>query len=94
MKIIPFDDDDGRVAGDFYSFLHQNKQHTQGLDRLVVKDDCKLVAQIYNRKIDAYITKDRKSFNQFFYPLQREKGFKIELLDMSVPLNEYIGELF
>ena len=94
LKIIPFDFFDGKVAGEFYSILNNNKGQTQGLERLVIKDDCKLIAQIYNRKIDAYITKDRKSFNQFFNPLQKEMKFSIELLDLSIPLKEYKNELF
>lgn len=94
LKIIPFDFFDGKIAGAFYSILSNNKAQIQGLDRLVIKDDCKLIAQIYNRKIDAYITKDRKSFNQFFNPLQKEMKFSVELLDLSVPLNEYKMLLF
>jgi predicted nucleic acid-binding protein len=94
FKIIPFDFFDGKVAGEFYSIINNSKEHTKGLERLVIKDDCKLIAQIYNRKIDAYITKDRKSFNQFFYPLQKEMKFSIELLDLSIPLKNYRNELF
>ena len=94
LKIIPFDFFDGKVAGEFYSILSNNKGQTQGLERLVIKDDCKLVAQIYNRRIDAYITKDKKSFNQFFAPIQKEMRFSIELLDLSIPLKEYRNELF
>ncbi len=94
MKIIPFDFFDGQIAGEFYSFLSENKQHTQGLERLVVKDDCKLIAQIFNRNIDAFITKDRKSFNQFFHPLQKEKKFGVTLLDLSISLKDFKNELF
>ena len=94
MKIIPFDFLDGKTAGEFYSILTNNKTNVQGIERLVVKDDCKLIAQIYNRKIEAYITKDRKSFSQFFEPLQKEKSFSIIFLDLTIPLKDYKGELF
>ena len=94
LKIIPFDFFDGKVAGEFYAILNKNKEQTQGFERLVIKDDCKLVAQIYNRKIDAYITKDRKSFNQFFYPLQKEMKFSIKMLDLSISVKEFKNELF
>ena len=94
MKIIPFDFLDGKVAGEFYSILTNNKTKIQDIDRLIVKDDCKLIAQIYNRKIEAYITKDRKSFSQFFEPLQREKNFSLDFLDLSISLKNYKGELF
>lgn len=94
MKIIPFDFLDGKIAGEFYSILTNNKTNILGIERLVVKDDCKLIAQIYNRKIEAYITKDRKSFSQFFEPLQKEKNFSLLFLDLTIPLNDYKGELF
>ena len=94
MKIIPFDFLDGKIAGEFYSILTNNKTNVQGIERLVVKDDCKLIAQIYNRKIEAYITKDRKSFSQFFEPLQKEKKFFLLFLDLTIPLKDFKGELF
>ena len=94
MKIIPFDFLDGKIAGEFYSILTNNKTNILGTERLVVKDDCKLIAQIYNRKIEGYITKDRKSFSQFFEPLQKEKSFSILFLDLTTPLKNHKGELF
>jgi predicted nucleic acid-binding protein len=94
MKIIPFDFLDGKIAGEFYSILTNNKTNIEGIERLVVKDDCKLIAQIYNRKIEAYITKDRKSFSKFFEPLQKEKGFSLLFLDLTIPLKDFKGELF
>jgi len=94
MKIIPFDFLDGKIAGEFYSILTSNKTNVQGIERLVVKDDCKLIAQIFNRKIEAYITKDRKSFSQFFEPLQKEKKFSLLFLDLTIPLKDFKGELF
>lgn len=94
MKIIPFDFFDGKISGEFYSILTNNKANIQGIERLVVKDDCKLIAQIYNRKIEGYITKDRKSFSHFFEPLQKEKNFSLKFLDLTISLKEFKGELF
>jgi predicted nucleic acid-binding protein len=94
MKIIPFDFIDGKTSGEFHAVLIKNKESIRGIDRLVVKDDCKLIAQIYNRKIDGYITKDKKSFSQVFAPLQAAKGFSVKLLDLSIPLKDFKGELF
>ena len=94
MKIIPFDFFDGKAAGEFHSILLNNKIETQGVERLVVKDDCKLIAQLFNRQIDAYITKDRKSFTQIINPLQQVKNFTVQLLDLEIPLKDFKGELF
>jgi len=94
MKIIAFDFFDGKIAGEFHSILLNDKLQLHNTERLVVKDDCKLIAQIFNRKIEAYITKDRKSFTQIINPLKLSKKFSLELLDLEIPLNVYKNELF
>jgi predicted nucleic acid-binding protein len=94
VKIIPFDFFDGKTAGEFHSILINNKEQVANIERNVIKDDCKLMAQIFNRKIEGYITKDKKSFSQIIQPIIQTKGFNIELLDLEIPLNIYKGELF
>lgn len=94
VKIIPFDFFDGKTAGEFHSILLEQKNKTKDIDRNIVKDDCKLIAQLFNRKIEGYITKDHKSFGQIIKPITETKGFPIELLDLSIPLKEFKAELF
>ncbi|TAE84665.1 MAG: hypothetical protein EAY81_07405 [Bacteroidetes bacterium] len=94
VKIIPFDFFDGKTAGEFHSILISNKSQVASIERNVIKDDCKLIAQIFNRKINGYITKDKKSFGRIIQPILQNKGFDIELLDLEVSLNVYKGELF
>lgn len=89
VKIAPFDFFDGKTAGEFHSILINNKEQITNMERNVIKDDCKLVAQIFNRKIGAYITKDKKSFGQIFMPIQKAKGFNLELLDLEIPLKDF-----
>ncbi len=94
VKIIPFDFFDGKTAGEFHSILINNKEQIANIERNVIKDDCKLLAQIFNRKITAYITKDKKSFRQIFMPIQKEKGFNIKLFDLEIPMKDFKWELF
>lgn len=94
VKVIPFDYFDGKTAGEFHAMLLQHKEQVAHIDRNVIKDDCKLVAQIFNRKINGYITKDRKSFNQIIAPITASQRFSINLLDLEVPLKDFKGELF
>lgn len=94
VKIIPFDYFDGKTAGEFHSILLNKKEQVVDIERNVIKDDCKLMAQLFNRNIKGYITKDRKSFSQIIAPIQASKKISIELLDLSIPLKDFKGELF
>jgi len=94
VKIIPFDFFDGKTAGEFHSILLNDRDIVKEIGRDVVKDDCKLIAQLFNRNIQGYITKDRKSFSKFFAPIQSSKNFQVELLDLEIPLSVFKGELF
>jgi hypothetical protein len=49
---------------------------------------------VYNRYIQGYIAKDRKSFSQIITPIQASKIFAIEILDLEIPLKDIKRELF
>ncbi len=94
VKIIPFDFFDGKTAGEFHSILLGHREQVANIERNVIKDDCKLIAQIFNRNVQGYITKDRKSFRQIIEPIKESRSFSLQLLDLEIPLIEFKGELF
>lgn len=93
MKIVPFDVFDGKRAGEFFKILMENKSVFDGTLRDVIKDDCKILAQIANRNIEGYITKDKSSFNKIINPILQHTNLDIELLDLAIPLSTYKNEL-
>lgn len=94
LKIVPFDFLDGKTAGEFHSILLNHKSQVANIERNVIKDDCKMMAQLFNRNIQGYITKDHKSFSQIISPIKASKNFALELLDLEIPLKNFKGELF
>jgi predicted nucleic acid-binding protein len=94
VKIIPFDFFDGKTAGEFHSILLNHRVQVANIERNVIKDDCKLLAQLFNRNIQGYITKDRKSFSQIIAPIKASKKITMEILDLEIPLKDFKGELF
>jgi predicted nucleic acid-binding protein len=94
VKIIPFDFFDGKTAGEFHSILLIHKEQVANIERNVIKDDCKLLAQLFNRNIHGYITKDRKSFSQIIGPIRASQSFELKLLDLEIPFRDFKGELF
>lgn len=92
MRIVPFDFFDAKRAGEFHNILLTNRSGLETIDRLVIKDDCKILAQIANRNISAYITKDKSSFGKIINPILTQTSLTLELLDLAIPLNNYKNE--
>lgn len=93
FRILSFNYDDAKVSGDFFSILLKNRDNWEQ-QRQVVVNDCKLIAQIYNRGIDAYVTRDKKSRNKIVGRINEEVKMNVEFIDFSVPLKTYLGKLF
>jgi predicted nucleic acid-binding protein len=94
FQLLEFDFFDAKLSGEFLATLKNRGKFRDFGDRKVVINDIKLFAQIHNRKIDAYITKDRKSFTKMIAPLKEEFNLKFESIDLSIPVNEQLGRLF
>lgn len=94
FKLLEFDYADAKTAGSFFAELKGNEDLRKSEQRKVIINDVKLFAQIHNRQIDAYITKDRKSLRKMIEPLNDSHKLNFEFIDLSIPFNEKLGTLF
>jgi len=94
FRLLEFDYQDAKISGDFTNELLKLKPLRDIEFRKVVINDVKLFAQIKNRKIDAYITKDRSSLNKMIEHLNQSHLLRFEFIDLAVPLNDKLGRLF
>lgn len=94
FRLLEFDYSDAKFSGEFASTLRNLGRFSDFGDRKVVINDVKLMAQVHNRKIDAYISKDRKSLNKMISPLHESHDINFEFIDLSIPLNDRLGRLF
>ncbi|WP_028374964.1 hypothetical protein [Leeuwenhoekiella sp. MAR_2009_132] len=94
FRLLEFDYADAKTAGGFFLELKGNETLRESEQRKVIINDIKLFSQIHNRKIDAYITKDRKSLGKMIEPLRKSHNLKFEFIDLTIPLNDKLGRLF
>jgi predicted nucleic acid-binding protein len=94
FRLLEFDYADAKIAGSFFATLKGDEELRESEQRKVIINDIKLFAQIHNRKIDAYITKDRKSLSKMIEPLGKSHQLKFEFIDLSIPINIKLGKLF
>lgn len=94
FRLLEFDYADAKIAGKFFAELKGYEDLRESEQRKVIINDIKLFAQIHNRKIDAYITKDRKSLGKMIEPLGKSDNLRFEFIDLAIPLNDKLGRLF
>ena len=94
FQILEFDYGDAKIAGEYFSFLKGDAILRELEVRKVIINDLKLFAQIKNRGIGAFITKDRNALSKMIEPLRRGKELDFEYIDLTVPLKDSLGKLF
>lgn len=94
MQIIPFDYLDGVKAGECLNAVWELRGQKREGERDLVKDDCKLIAQICRRKIEGFITKDHRSLQQFVRPISERMQHQIIFIDLTIPVKIFVGLLF
>lgn len=93
FQLLEFDYGDAKIAGQFFAHLKEDTELRNIEERKVIINDLKLFAQIHNREIDAFISKDRKALSKMIKPLKNQ-GLNFQYLDLTVPLKEKLGKLF
>lgn len=62
-----------KLSGEYYAFLKHDADLGNIEERKVIISDLKLFAQIKNREIDAFTTKERKALPKMINPLKEIK---------------------
>ncbi|MDR0792792.1 MAG: hypothetical protein LBE82_05750 [Chitinophagaceae bacterium] len=94
FQMLEFDFGDAKISGEYFAFLKNNEELRKAEERKVIINDLKLFAQISNRGIDAFVTKDREALRKMIMPLKKHKNLNFEYIDLSIPLKQKLGLLF
>jgi predicted nucleic acid-binding protein len=100
VRTLTFDMRDATKAGEIWNFVHYQKLAKDTTKtRDAIKDDCKLFAQICNREIDAFVSKDKKSYEKYIQPISEHTTLKckFDFIDLTIPPENYFqlqGSLF
>jgi len=94
LQIESFDFMDGKTAGLFHREIKGDKSNVQGYNRRIIANDVKILAQIQNKKIEGIISKDLNSIRQYITPLIDSTSLQVKFIDLNIPLNQALGQLF
>lgn len=94
LQIESFDFMDGKTAGLFHREIRGDQANIQGFNRRIIANDVKILAQIQNKKIEGIISKDVNSLKQFVTPLTKSNSLQVKFIDLNIPLNQTLGQLF
>jgi hypothetical protein len=94
FQIESFDFIDGKLAGLFHKEIRGDQANIQGYNRRIIANDVKILAQIQNKKIEGIISKDVNSLKQFVTPLGKSASLQVKFVDLNIPLNQALGQLF
>ncbi len=94
LGIEAFDFLDAVRAGLFHKEVRGNQYNIQGYSRRIIANDIKIFAQLAVKKIDAIISKDVESLQQYINPLIKANLLQVAFLDLNVPLKKRLGTLF
>lgn len=90
MHVIPFNIIHAVKAGEFASMCFDKK--VEVAERVIIPNDCKLLAQAEVEKMQYFLTSDRES-RKIYEVLHRESIVTYQFIDIRIPFNETFGVL-
>ncbi len=94
VQIEAFDFLDAVRAGLFHKEVRGNQYNIQGYSRRIIANDIKIFSQLAVKKIDAIISRDVESLQQYINPLIKANLLQVIFLDLNVTLKKRLGTLF
>jgi predicted nucleic acid-binding protein len=94
IRLESFDFRDAETAGLFHKTVKGNQSNIANYNRRIITNDVKIIAQVRTKSIDAIISKDIASLKSFIQPLSGAGLLNVQFLDLNVPLNAVLGQLF
>ncbi len=94
IRLETFDFRDAETAGFLHKTVRGNQSNIKSFNRRIITNDIKILAQIHTKSIDAIISKDIESYKAFIQPLTKAGLINVRFLDLTIPLNTVLGQLF
>lgn len=94
FRLLEYDYKDACISGRMFSILKGEDYVRSNVSRNVIINDVKIISQIYNRNIDAFISKDTNCLNTIINPLKAEFPLSLDFIDLTIPLKQKLGLLF
>jgi len=93
LKIIPFNVNHAKKAGEFARIVFQMKDDINLPQRKIIPNDTKLFAQAdVESNVQYYLTTDQESF-KIFTLLKNNSTPRFHFIDMNIPFSETFGVL-
>jgi hypothetical protein len=93
LKIIPFNVNHAKKAGEFARVVFQNKDELKLPQRSIIPNDTKLFAQAdIESNVQYYLTTDKESY-KIFTLLKNSSNPRFHFIDMKNPFSETFGVL-
>ena len=93
LRVVPFNFDHGKRAGEFSRELYRKNDSLSLLDRKIISNDLKLFAQADVIPMVKYLLSGDRESKNIFKLLQEQFQVNLRFIHLSTPYNETFGVL-